>query len=129
MSKIVKNICWFLMRNLKVASLISIIDVKSRLPTFQNYTLHVYWFLRFFPTSIPRLLELCTSFFQKIPPSMFIPTSTFIDLATFAPPPRLFQPPLLLERWEYGLLELWFYVKVIQISRHMIIFKACILGG
>ena len=31
-------------------------------------------------------------FFKKIP------TSTFIDLATFAPPPRLFQPPRLLER-------------------------------
>ena len=27
-----------------------------------------------------------------------IPTSTFIDFATFAPPPRLFQPPHLLER-------------------------------
>ena len=56
---------------------------------------HVYWFLRFFPPSTPRLLELCTSFFQKIPPSTFISTSTFSDLATFAPPPRL------LKRWEY----------------------------
>ena len=52
MSKIVNNICWFLMRNLKVATLIFIIDVKSHLPTFQNYTLHVYWFLRFFPVLV-----------------------------------------------------------------------------
>ena len=51
-----------------------------------------------FPASTPRLLDLCTSFFQKIPPSTFIPASTFSDLATFAPPPRLFQPPRLLER-------------------------------
>ena len=39
-------------------------------------TLHVYWFLRFFPPSTPRLLHLCTT--------------------------RLFQPPRLLERWEYS---------------------------
>ena len=45
------------------------------------------------PPSTPCLLELCTSFFQKIPSSTFIPTSTFIDFATFAPPPRLLQPP------------------------------------
>ena len=50
------------------------------------------------PPSIPGLLELCTSFFQKIPPSTIIPTSTFSDLATFAPPSRLFQPPRLLKR-------------------------------
>ena len=54
-------------------------------------------FLDFFQP--PLHVYLCTSFFQKIPPSTFIPTSTFIDLATFAPPPRLFQPPRLLERW------------------------------
>ena len=30
-----------------------------------------------------------------------IPTSTLIDFPTFAPPPSLFQPPRLLERWEY----------------------------
>ena len=42
------------------------------------------------PPSTPRLLQLCTSFFQKIPPSC--------DLAAFAPPPRLFQPPRLLKR-------------------------------
>ena len=45
-----------------------------------------------------RLLDLCTSIFQKIPPSTFISASTFSDLATFAPPPRLFQPPRLLKR-------------------------------
>ena len=32
---------------------------------------------------------------------MFIPTSTLSDLAIFAPLPRLFQPPRLLETWEY----------------------------
>ena len=33
---------------------------------------------------------------------MFNPISPFIDFETFAPPPRLFQPPWLLERWEYS---------------------------
>ena len=33
--------------------------------------------------------------------SYIIPTSTFIDFNTYAPPLRLFQPPRLLERWEY----------------------------
>ena len=70
-------------------------------PPQKKSPLHVYWFLRFFPPSTPRLLELCISFFHKIPPSTFIPTSTFSDLANFAPPPRLFQPPRLLKRWEY----------------------------
>ena len=32
---------------------------------------------------------------------MFITPSTFSDFAFFAPPPRLFQPPRFLERWEY----------------------------
>ena len=71
-------------------------DFEKFHPPQKKSTLHVYWFLRFFPPSTPRLLELCTSFFQKIPPS------TFSDLATFAPPTRLFQPPRLLDRWEYG---------------------------
>ena len=70
-------------------------------PSTHISTLHVYWFLRFFPPSTPRLLHLCTSFFQKIPTTTFIPTSRFSDFATFATPPRLFQPPRLLERWEY----------------------------
>ena len=59
--------------------------MKSRLTILKNSTIykkkstpHVYWFLRLFPSSTPPLLELCTSIFQKIPPSMFIPTSTFI---------------------------------------------------
>ena len=68
-----------------------------------------------FPPSTPCLLELCAIFFQKIPPSTFIPTSTFSDLATFAPSPRLFQPPRLLERWEYAVYStcficLWFMI-------------------
>ena len=77
----------------------------TRLPILKNSTLHKAkihpprllnaWI---FPPSTPRLLELCTSFFQKMPPSTFIPTSTFSDLATFAPPPRLFQPPRQLKR-------------------------------
>ena len=33
---------------------------------------------------------------------MFITPSTFSDFPFLAPPPRLFQPPRLLERWEYG---------------------------
>ena len=37
----------------------------------KNSTLHVYWFLRLFPPSTLRLLQLCTSFPQKIPPSTF----------------------------------------------------------
>ena len=41
------------------------------------------------------VVHYCFSFFQKIPPSKFI------DFVAFAPPPRLFQPPCLLERWEY----------------------------
>ena len=42
--------------------------------------LHVYLFHKYFPTST------------------FIPASTFSDLAIYATPPRLFQPPRLLER-------------------------------
>ena len=56
-------------------------------------------FLDFSTPSTPHLLELCTSFFQKIP------TSTFSDLATFAPPSCLFQSPSLLKRWEYATLK------------------------
>jgi hypothetical protein len=40
-------------------------------------------FLNFVPPSTSHLLQLCTSFFQKMPLSLFIPTSTFIDIATF----------------------------------------------
>ena len=39
--------------------------------------------------------------FQKVPPFMVIPSSLLINLGTFAPPPRFFQPPWLLERYEY----------------------------
>ena len=88
-------------------TLISLIIIEPTLTNLKNSTLHkkkitlqVYWFLRSFPPSTPRLLELCISFFLKIPPSRFIPTSTFSDLAYFALPPGLFQPPSLLERWE-----------------------------
>ena len=87
-------------------TLISLINVEPTLTDFEQFhppqkksTLHVYWFLRFFPPSTPRLLELCISFFHKIPPS------TFSHWLNFAPPPRLFQPPRLLERWEYKLSE------------------------
>ena len=80
---------------------VTIIDLKKNPPSTHISTLHVYWFLRFFPPSTPRLLQLSANFFQKIPPSRFIPTSTFIDFATFAPLPCLFQLPRLLERWEY----------------------------
>ena len=66
-------------------TLISLINVTSRYPILKNSTLnkknpplHVYWFLRSFPSSTLRLLHLCTSFFQKIPSSTFIPTFTVI---------------------------------------------------
>ena len=72
--------------------------------TQKKSTLHIFWFLRFFPPTTPRLSELYISFFHKIPPSPFIPTSTFSDLANFALPPRLFQPPCLLDRWEYAIV-------------------------
>ena len=98
---------WKLDPNIWIYNLISLINLGPTLPDFEKFqppqkksTLHVYWFLRFFPPSTPRLLELCISFFHKIPPSTFIPTSTFGDLANFAPPPRLFQPPCLFERWD-----------------------------
>ena len=71
---------------------VTLTDFEKSHPPQKKFTLHIYWFLTFFPPSTPRLLHLCTSFFQKIPPS------TFIDFATFAPPPRLFQSPRLLER-------------------------------
>jgi hypothetical protein len=76
---------------------LTLTDFEKFHPPQKKSTLHVYWFLRFFPPSTPRLLELCTSFLQKIPPS------TFSDLATFAPPPRL------LERWEYVSLITFFW--------------------
>ena len=80
----------------------SLINMTSCLLILKNSTLHVYWFLRFFPPSTPRLVELRVYVFQKIPPSRFISISTFSDLAAFACPPCLFQSPRLLERWEYS---------------------------
>ena len=52
-----------------IDTLISLINVKSRLPVLKNFTLH-----------------------KKNPPS------TFIDFLDFLHSPRLFQPPRLLER-------------------------------
>ena len=69
--------------------------------------LHVDWFASFFPPYTPGLLQLCTSFFQKIPPAMFV------DFPTFAPPPRLFQPLPLLERWGY-----YSYCKIMLAQLH-----------
>ena len=86
-------------------TLISLINVGPTLTNFEKFNppqkkIHPPRLLipYIFPPSTPRLLELCISFFHKIPPSTFIPTSTFSDLANFAPPPHLFQPPPLLER-------------------------------
>ena len=80
-----KYLYFFCLIYFKIGTLIFLINVKSRLTILKNSTIykkkstpHVYWFLRLFPSSTPPLLELCTSIFQKIPPSMFIPTSTFI---------------------------------------------------
>ena len=63
-------------------------------PSTKN--IHGYWFFRFYPTSTPHLLELCISFFHKIPPSTFIPSSSFNDFTTFAHHPRLFHPSFLI---------------------------------
>ena len=57
---------------------VTLTDFEKFHPPQKKSTLHVYWFLRFFPPSTPRLLPLCTSFFQKISPSTFIPTSSAI---------------------------------------------------
>ena len=85
-----------------VHTLISLINVTSHLPILKNSTLHVYYLEFFHPPLHVYCIYVCTSFFQKIPPS------TFSDFATFAPPPRLFQPPRLLERWEYmKVTEIW----------------------
>ena len=76
-----------------MSTLISVINMETRLLSLIFSTLHVYWFLRFFH---PPLIVYCSHvhiFSQKIPPS------SFINWGTFAPPPRLFQPPRLLERW------------------------------
>ena len=71
------------------------------------------WFLKFLPPSTSRLLQLWSSFFQKIPPTTFIPTSTFIVFATFAPLAHLFQPPRLLEIWEcLGCKTVWLLVLI-----------------
>ena len=84
-------------------TLISLINVGPTLTDFEKF--HPQQKnppSTFIDSSSPRLLKLCISFFHKIPPSKFIPTSTFSDLANFAPPQGLFQPPRLLERWEYA---------------------------
>ena len=87
-------------RALPTPSLISLMNVRSRLPILKNSTLHQK------KIHTPRLLisqifsTLHSSFIRviKIPPSTFIPTSTFSGLANFAPPSCLFKPPRLLER-------------------------------
>ena len=79
----------------------TLIDYDFFPPSTHISTLQIYWFLRFFN---PPLLVYCSYvllFFQKITPSTLFPTSSFINSGTFAPPPHLFQPPRLLERWEY----------------------------
>ena len=70
-------------------------------------TLHIYWILRFFhpPQSTPRFLELCTSFFQKIPPSTFIPTSTFNPTSTFIKEMRVVVNSSLINSF----IVLWFH--------------------
>ena len=50
-------------------------------------------------TFLTIILSYKTLFSQKN--FMFITLSTFGDFPLLAPPPRLFQPPRLLERWEY----------------------------
>ena len=79
-----------------VDTLISLTNVKSGLLILKkNSTLHVYWFLRFFPPSTPRLLHLCTSFFPKNPTLHVYSNLHVYWFCNFCTPPRLFQPPCL----------------------------------
>ena len=57
-----------------LSTLIFLINVGPTFTDFEKFhppqkksTLHVYWFLRFFPPFTPRLLELCISFFLQNP--------------------------------------------------------------
>jgi hypothetical protein len=78
---------------------VTLIDLKNQIQPPRTFPPSMFIeFLDFFHPLLLRLLHLCTSFFQKIPPTTFILTSSFIDFATFVPPSRLFQPPRLLER-------------------------------
>ena len=68
----------------------------SHLPNKRDVTLTDFE-IKFYPP----LLVYCSYvlvFSKKKKPSTFIPTSMFTDFTTFVPPPRLFQPPRLLER-------------------------------
>ena len=56
-----------------LCTLISLINVKSRLLILKKNPPSTFIdFLDFFPPSTPRLLQVCTSFFQKIPSSTVI---------------------------------------------------------
>ena len=93
-------------------TLISLMNVEPTLTDFEKF--HSPQNKN--PPSTPRLLDLCTSFFQKIPPSTFVPNSIFSYLATFPPAQRLFQPPRLLERWEYADAPFWSLCALAYIS-------------
>ena len=60
----------------------------------------------FLDSSIPRWVKLS----EELP--SLISTSSFIDFATYAPTSRLFQPPRLLERWEYLDYVYWVFLFV-----------------
>ena len=57
----------------------------------------------------PLLIYCIIVFTKKIPPSTFNPASLCINSGTFAPPPQLFQPAGLLERWEWIFYQNWIY--------------------
>ena len=67
---LIENIVWTVYSHLSNKREVKLTDFEKLHPPQKKSTLHVYWFLRCFPPSTPRLLELCTSFFQKIPPRL-----------------------------------------------------------
>ena len=95
----------------KRSTLSSLINVKSRLPILKNFTLHkeisafhVYWFLRFFSTLHFAFIAFMHYFFPDNP-TLHVYSKLHIScFCNFCTPSRLFQPPRLLQRWEY----MWF---------------------
>ena len=76
--------------------------IRLELLSLEPFLLFKYvlrWFLKKKSTLHAKIHPPRLLIFQKIPTSTVIPTSTFIDFNFFAPPPSLFQPPSLLERW------------------------------
>ena len=92
--------------------------MKSRLPILKNSTLHVYWFrnINIDPKRINE--DKYDGVLINLPIVEFIPKMVIFlnglnsDFAFFATPRRLFQPPRLLERWEYLSMKKQFSGKI-----------------